>query len=74
MRALLDDTFHTPRAWILMMVTLLVTVAAGLWHVTGRGIVSWVVCLPVVAIPWVIAAVIFNRRLAPATRTYHFAE
>lgn len=29
MRPLLDDTFHTPRAWILMVVTLVVTVAAG---------------------------------------------
>lgn len=62
-------------AWLFLIPTaLLVTVAAGLWHVTGRGLVSWIVCLPIVAIPWVIAAVIFNRRLAPATRTYHFAE
>ena len=27
-----------------------------------------------IPIPWVIITVIYNRRLAPATRTYRFAE
>lgn len=62
-------------AWLFLIPTsLLVTVAAGLWHMTGRGFVSWIVCLPIVAIPWVILAVVYSRRLAPTTRIYHFAE
>jgi hypothetical protein len=62
-------------AWLCMIPMALLTLpAAALWHFTGRGLVSWVVVLPLLAIPWIIIAIIFNRRLAPATRHYHFAE
>jgi NADH-quinone oxidoreductase subunit H len=62
-------------AWLCMIPMALLTLpAAALWHFTGRGLVAWVVVLPLLIIPWIIMAIIFNRRLAPATRHYHFAE
>jgi hypothetical protein len=30
--------------------------------------------MPFLLIPWIIITVILNRRMAPATRQYHFAE
>jgi hypothetical protein len=53
---------------------LLTIPAAAIWHFTGRGFWSWVYTVPLLLVPWVIVTVIFNRRLAPANRTYHFAE
>jgi NADH-quinone oxidoreductase subunit H len=62
-------------AWLCMIPMALLTLpAAAIWHFTGRGLLSWVVVLPLLAIPWIIIAVIFNRRLASANRTYHFAD
>jgi NADH-quinone oxidoreductase subunit H len=62
-------------AWLCMIPMALLTLpAAAIWHLTGRGLLSWVVTVPLLLIPWVIVTVIFNRRLAPATRSYHFAE
>jgi len=62
-------------AWLCMIPMALLTMpAAAIWHFTGRGLLSWVVVLPLMLVPWVIVAVIFNRRLAASTRTYHFAE
>ena len=48
--------------------------AAAIWHFTGRGLLGWVVTVPLLLIPWVILTVLYNKRLAPATRTYHFAD
>jgi NADH-quinone oxidoreductase subunit H len=62
-------------AWLCMIPMALLTLpAAAIWHFTGRGLLSWVVTLPLLAIPWIIIAVIFNRRLASANRTYNFAD
>ena len=62
-------------AWLCMIPMALLTLpAAAIWHFTGRGFVSWVVTVPLLLIPWVIITVIFNKRLAPATRTYRFAD
>ena len=62
-------------AWLCMIPMALLTLpAAAIWHFTGRGLLSWVVVLPLLAIPWIIIAVIFNRRLASANRTYRFAD
>ena len=62
-------------AWLCMIPMALITLpAAGIWHFTGRGFLSWVVTVPLLLIPWVIITVIYNRRLAPATRTYRFAD
>jgi NADH-quinone oxidoreductase subunit H len=62
-------------AWLCMIPMALLTLpAAAIWHLTGRGLLSWVVTVPLLLIPWVIVTVIFNRRLAPATRTYRFAD
>ncbi len=62
-------------AWLCMIPMALLTLpAAGIWHFTGRGLLSWVVVLPLMLVPWVIVAVIFNRRLATTTRTYRFAD
>lgn len=62
-------------AWLCMIPMALLTLpAAALWHFTGRGLLSWVVTLPLLAIPWIIIAVIFNRRLSSSNRTYHFAD
>jgi hypothetical protein len=40
----------------------------------NHGLLAWLITVPLLLIPWVIITVIYNRRLAPATRTYHFAE
>jgi NADH-quinone oxidoreductase subunit H len=62
-------------AWLCMIpMSLLTLPAAAIWHFTGRGALSWVVTVPLLAVPWIITAMIFNRRLSPATRHYHFAE
>jgi NADH-quinone oxidoreductase subunit H len=62
-------------AWLCMIPMALLTIpAAAIWHFTGRGFWSWVYTVPLLLVPWVIVTVIFNRRLAPANRTYHFAE
>jgi NADH-quinone oxidoreductase subunit H len=62
-------------AWLCMIPMALLTLpAAAIWHFTGRGLLSWVVVLPLMLVPWAIVAVIFNRRLASANRTYRFAD
>lgn len=62
-------------AWLCMIPMALLTLpAAAIWHFTGRGLLSWVIVLPMVALPWLLVAIIFNRRLAAANRTYHFAD
>jgi NADH-quinone oxidoreductase subunit H len=62
-------------AWLCMIPMALLTLpAAAIWHFTGRGVLSWVVTVPLLLIPWVVITVIYNRRLAPATRHYTFAE
>jgi NADH-quinone oxidoreductase subunit H len=65
-------------AWLVMIPMALLTLpAAGIWsvlHRDGRDLLAWVITVPLLAIPWIIMAVIYNRRLAPRTRTYHFAE
>ena len=62
-------------AWLCMIPMALLTLpAAAVWHFTGRGMMSWLVTVPLLMIPWAILTVIYNKRLAPATRTYRFAE
>lgn len=62
-------------AWLCMIPMALLTLpAAAIWHFTGRGLLSWLVVLPLMAAPWIIIAVVFNRRLASSNRTYHFAD
>ena len=61
--------------WLCMIPMALLTLpAAAIWHFTGRGLLSWVVTVPLLLIPWIILTVLYNKRLAPATRTYHFAD
>ncbi len=62
-------------AWLCMIPMALLTLpAAALWHYMGRGLLSWVVVLPLMLVPWLIVGIIFNKRLAPATRIYRFAD
>jgi len=65
-------------AWLCMIPMTLVTLpAAGIWALlirAGHPWLAWIVTVPLLLIPWVIMTYIYNRRLAPATRTYHFAE
>jgi NADH-quinone oxidoreductase subunit H len=62
-------------AWLCMIPMALLTIpAAAIWHYTGKGLLGWVVVLPLLLVPWVIVSTIFNRRLASSTRTYRFAE
>lgn len=62
-------------AWLCMIPMALLTLpAAAIWHFAGRGLLSWVVTVPLLLIPWVIITVIYNKRLAPTLRTYRFAE
>ena len=62
-------------AWLgLIPMALLTLPAAAIWHFTGRGLLGWLTTVPLLLIPWLILTVLYNRRLAPATRTYTFAE
>jgi NADH-quinone oxidoreductase subunit H len=62
-------------AWLCLIPMALLTIpAAAIWVFTGKGLLSWVIIIPLMLIPWVIMTLIFNRRLAPATRTYTFAD
>ena len=62
-------------AWLCMLPMALVTLpAAAIWRFAGGGLTAWLVTVPLLLIPWIIVAVIFNRRLAPATRSYTFAD
>lgn len=62
-------------AWLCLIPMALLTIpAAGIWHLMGRGFTAWMVTIPLLLIPWIILTVVYNRRLAPSTRTYHFAE
>jgi hypothetical protein len=62
-------------AWLCMIPMALITLpAAAIWHFAGRGPLGWLYSAPLLLAPWVVMTVIYNRRLAPATRTYHFAE
>jgi NADH-quinone oxidoreductase subunit H len=62
-------------AWLCLIPMALLTLpAAAIWHFAGRGLLGWVTTVPLLLIPWVIITVIYNKRLAPATRHYTFAE
>ena len=62
-------------AWLcLIPIALLTLPVAALWSFTGQGLLSWLLCSAILAIPFLVITVIFNRRMAPAIRTYHYAE
>jgi NADH-quinone oxidoreductase subunit H len=61
--------------WLFLIPLSLLTIpAAAVWKYSGEGILGWFITMPFLLIPWVIITVILNRRMAPATRQYHFAE
>jgi NADH-quinone oxidoreductase subunit H len=62
-------------AWLCMIPMALLTLpAAAIWHFTGRGLLSWLVVLPLMLVPWGVVAFVFNKRLAASRRTYTFAD
>ncbi|MEI7954137.1 MAG: NADH-quinone oxidoreductase subunit NuoH [Verrucomicrobiota bacterium] len=62
-------------AWLcLIPIALLTLPVAALWKFSGEGALGWLLCSAVLAVPFIIITVIFNRRMAPAIRTYHYAE
>jgi len=62
-------------AWLCLIPMALLTIpAAGIWVLIGGGLKGWLVTIPLLLIPWIILTTIFNRRLAPQTRTYTFAD
>jgi len=65
--------------WLFLIPLSLLTIpAAAIWKFCGdgfmAGVLGWVITIPFLLIPYLIITVILNRRLAPATRQYHFAE
>jgi hypothetical protein len=65
--------------WLFLIPLSLLTIpAAAIWHFVGTGIgagiLGWVITIPFLLIPYAIITVILNRRMAPASRQYHFAE
>ncbi len=65
--------------WLFLIPLSLLTIpAAGIWKFCGEGflagLLGWGVTVPFLIVPYIIITVILNRRLAPATRQYHFAE
>jgi NADH-quinone oxidoreductase subunit H len=62
-------------AWLCLIPISLVTLpAAALWHHAGRSFTGWAVTLPLLAVPWLILTVTFNKRMAPQTRRFHYAD
>lgn len=62
-------------AWLFLIpVALLTLPVAAVWKFTGMGALGWAVCLAMLLVPFAILTVLYNRRLAPATRKYHFVE
>ncbi|MCX6866687.1 MAG: NADH-quinone oxidoreductase subunit NuoH [Verrucomicrobia bacterium] len=62
-------------AWLCLVPMALLTIpAAGIWVLTGGGLIGWLVIIPLLLIPWVILTTVFNHRLAPQTRNYTFAD
>lgn len=65
-------------AWLCLIPMALTTLpAAGIWAVCNRDgheLLAWVLSLPLLLAPWVVLTILFNRRLAPATRSYTFAD
>jgi len=62
-------------AWLCMIPMALLTLpAAAIWHYSGRGVLAWVLTVPLLLLPWWLMAVFYNKRFAPGTRTYRFAE
>ena len=62
-------------AWLFLIpVALLTLPVAAVWKFAGMGVLGWAVCLAMLVAPFAILTVLYNRRLAPATRTYHFIE
>jgi NADH-quinone oxidoreductase subunit H len=62
-------------AWLCLIPMALLTLpAAGIWRFSGGGLLGWATTVPLLLIPWVLLTIIYNRRLAPATRTYTFAD
>ena len=62
-------------AWLFLIpVALLTLPVAAMWKFAGMGVLGWAVCLAMLVAPFAILTVLYNRRLAPATRTYHFIE
>ena len=61
--------------WLCLIPMSLLTIpAAAIWHFVGGGLLGWLATVPLLLIPWVILTVLYNRRMAPATRTYRFAD
>lgn len=62
-------------AWLcLIPVALLTLPCAAIWHHSGRGFSGWALTLPLLAIPWILLTVIFNKRMAPQTRKFRYAD
>jgi len=62
-------------AWLCLIPMALLTLpAAGIWVLAGRGLLGWAVTVPLLLVPWLVLTIVFNKRLAPATRTYTFAD
>jgi NADH-quinone oxidoreductase subunit H len=65
-------------AWLCLIPMALLTLpAAGIWTILNRndhGVLAWLITVPLLLVPWLILTVVHNRRLAPATRTYTFAD
>lgn len=62
-------------AWLFLIPLGLYTLpVVAVWSYCGRGLVGWLVCGALLVVPFALLTVYHNRRLAPATRHYHFVE
>lgn len=62
-------------AWKLMLpMALANVVVAGIWHFTPPGIIRWIICLALVAAPYVLLARGLVEHSRVAKRTYRYAE
>lgn len=62
-------------AWKFMLPMTLITFAAGAtWHYAGKGLVAWILCTPMIALPYVFLGKALTRGQSISKRVYRFAE
>jgi NADH-quinone oxidoreductase subunit H len=62
-------------AWKFMLpMSLVIILAAGLWRFVPSGLIRWLVCALLIAVPYVLLARMLQRGNKIAKRTYRYAE
>ncbi len=62
-------------AWkFLIPMSFVVVVAAAVWHYSGGGFLGWVVCTPLLLVPYLLFGSAFAKKFAPSGRVYRYSQ